>query len=253
LRQEEDFPGNSVPDGLGAVPWLSGFEESDYTKLWDSKRIEDQAQKRIILGMIRPGGSCLELGGGFGRITKVLEPYFSRVVMVDLTKRNLRMARARLGKSQIVRSDVTSIPSRDSVFDTIVMVRVVHLLPDPLATMEEILRVAKDGAILVMSVPNLMTNRFVRDLDAKILPGIRHALPNYGPAVWPYGEEPYFAPHELFVPKQFRVTSVRGTGLFDNFVGKALNSLPWLHLVDVATSPLWFMKLDVFFRFEVKK
>jgi ubiquinone/menaquinone biosynthesis C-methylase UbiE len=236
-----------------ALPWLSGFEESDYTKLWEGKRIEDEAQKRIIRGMLRPGESCLELGGGFGRITQILEPCFRRVVMIDLTKRNLRMARTRLKKADVVRSDVSTIPARDSSFDSVVMVRVVHLLRDPVATMKEIERVSKDGAILIMSIPNLMTNKLVREVDAKLLPGIRHVVPSYGPVVWPFGEKPYLSPHELFVPRAFRVAAKRGTGLFDNFVGKALNGLPWLHLLDVATSPLWFLKLDVFFRFEIKK
>jgi SAM-dependent methyltransferase len=237
----------------GTLPWLSGFEESDYTKLWESKKIEDEAQKRIIRGMIRPGKSCLELGGGFGRITRILEPFFERVTMVDLTKRNLQMAKARLTKADIIRSDVSTIPARNSCFDSVVMIRVVHLLPDPLSTMREIRRVSKDGATLIMSIPNLVTNRFVRELDAKLLPGVRHIVPSYGPAVWPFGQEPYLSPHELFVPKGFKVDARRGTGLFDNFVGKALNGLTWLHLIDVATSPLWFFKLDVFFRFEITK
>jgi len=235
------------------LPWLRGFQDSDYSKLWEGKRIEDEAQQRIIKGMIRPGGSCLELGGGFGRITRILEPYFGRVMMIDLTKRNLRMAKVRLSKAQMLRSDVSMIPARDSCFDSVVMVRVVHLLRDPAATMKEIRRVSKDGAILIMSIPNLLTNRLVRELDAKVLPGIRHVVPSYGPVVWPYGAEPHLSLHELFVPTGFRVTARRGTGLFDNFVGKALNGLPWLHLLDVATSPLWLFKLDIFFRFEITK
>lgn len=252
-ERDRSWPGTGATVEAGGVPWLSGFEESDYTRLWESKRIEDEAQKRIVRGMIRPGGTCLELGGGFGRITRILEPCFNEVVMLDLTKRNLRMAKARLTRTGLLRSDVSTIPARDSCFDSIVMIRVVHLLPDPAATMREILRVSKDGAILVMSIPNLMTNRLVRELDAKLFPGLRHVLPSYGPAIWPVGEKPYFSPHRLFVPDQFRVTSMRGTGLFDNFVGKVLNGFPWLNLVDCATSPLWFLKLDVFFRFEVRK
>jgi ubiquinone/menaquinone biosynthesis C-methylase UbiE len=257
LKSEREEASSSArtetSEAPSAVPWLSGFEEADYTKLWEGKRIEDAAQKRVILQMIRPGGSCLELGGGYGRITQVLEPYFREVMMVDLTKRNLRMASARLMKAGIVRSDVSMIPAKDSSFDSIVMIRVVHLLQDPEKTMKEILRVSKDGAILVMSIPNLMTNHLVRTLDAKLFPGIRHILPTYGPAIWPMGEKPYFSPQRLFVPEQFRVTARRGTGMFDNFVGKALNGIPCLYLLDVATSPLWFFKLDVFFRFEVRK
>ena len=203
--------------------------------------------------MIRPGEACLELGGGFGRMTRVLEQHFGHVMMVDLARRNLRMARKRLMKADVVSSDVSVIPARESSFDSVVMVRVVHLLPDPMATMKEIRRVSKNGAVLIMSIPNLLTNKLVRELDSKLVPGVRHVFPSYGPVVWPFGERPCLSPHELFVPQGFRVTMRRGTGLFDNFVGKAFNGLPWLHLLDVATSPFWFLKLDVFFRFEIAK
>ncbi|MDG6987907.1 MAG: class I SAM-dependent methyltransferase [Nitrososphaerota archaeon] len=235
------------------TPWLDGFEETDYSKFWETKRIEDEAQKRVVRGMIRPGGACLDLGGGFGRMTKVLEPYFREVVMMDLTRRNLRTAKDTLAKAGLVRSDVSTIPARDSSFDSVVMIRVVHLLPRPLETMKEVQRVSKDGAVLIISVPNLVTNYMIREFDAKVLPGIRHVMPTFGPAVWPIGDKPRLSPHELFVPSRFRMTERRGTGMFDNFMGKALNRFPWLHLIDVATSPFWYFKLDVFFRFEVRK
>jgi SAM-dependent methyltransferase len=235
------------------MTWLSGFEKNDYSKLWALKSIEDEAQRRIIRGWLRPGDSCLELGGGYGRITRVLEGYFRNVVMMDLTRRNLRMARGNLKKAAIMCSDVSTIPMRESAFDTVVMVRVVHLLPDPTKTMREILRVMKDRGTLIMSIPNLLANHMSRQLELKLFPPIRHAFPTYGPVVWPLGEIPYLRPNELFVPKEFQVTGRRGTGLFDNSVGKALNRFPWLSLVDVATSPFWFFKLDVFFRFEVSK
>jgi ubiquinone/menaquinone biosynthesis C-methylase UbiE len=233
---------------------LSGFEENDYSQLWSHKRIEDEAQKRIIRSWIRQGKACLELGGGFGRITRILEPYFHDVLMIDMTKRNLEMARLNLKRASIVRGDVSTIPARDSTFDTVVMVRVAHLLPNPTRTMEEIARVSKNGGTLIMTVPNLMTNYMVRQFELKFSPKLQHAIPAFGPpAVWPLGESPRFSPDKTFVPSEFRRTERRGTGLFDNFVGKTLNGFPWLHLVDVATSPLWFFKLDIFLRYKIVK
>lgn len=236
-----------------AVPWLSGFEKNDYSRLWASKRIEDEAQKRIIRGWLRPADSCLELGGGFGRITRILEPYFRTVAMVDLTVRNLQMAKGNLAKAGILWSDVSTLPIRESTFDTVVMIRVVHLLPDPVKTMKEILRVIKDGGTLIMSIPNLIVNYLIREFEMKVFPSMKHVVPTFGPVVWPFGERPYLRPQEFFVPKEFKMRGRRGTGLFDNYVGKSLNGVPSLSLLDVATSPLWFFKLDVFFKFEVSK
>lgn len=246
------MPKRPGPD-TGALPWLDGFEQNDYSRLWDSKRIEAEAQTRILTGWVKPGESYLDLGGGFGRVARTIEPFFHRAALIDLTKRNLGMAKKNLKHTEIIRGDVSNIPARDSSFDFITMIRVVHLLPDPSRTMREILRVSKDEGILVMSVPNLAVNCAIRDLDPGVLSGIRHILPTYGPVVWPYGQRCIFSPHKLFVPKEFKLTGRRGTGLFDNFVGKSLNRFPQLHLLDVATSPFWFIKLDVFLRFEIRK
>ena len=262
LQSAEDVASREVPlreyrkdrlsDALEAR-WLRGFEENDYSKLWAKKRIEDQAQKRIIRGWIRPGESCLELGGGYGRITRVLEPHFRNVVMLDLARRNVRMAKGNLAKASVMRSDISTLPLRDSTFDTVVMIRVVHLLPDPARTMKEILRVIKDGGTLLMSVPNLVTNHLLRRFGTKLFPSLRHVVPAFGPAMWPLGERPFLRPQELFVPGNFRLKAMKGTGLFDNYIGAALNKFPSLSLIDSATSPLWFLKLDVFLRFEAAK
>jgi hypothetical protein len=55
------------------------------------------------------------------------------------------------------------------------------------------------------------------------------------------------------MPRAFREEGRRGTGLFDNYLGKRLKGSGRLYLVDVATSPLWFLKLDIFLKFKVVK
>lgn len=233
---------------------LSDFEEHDYSLLWEDKQLEDLAQKRIISDWLGRGENCLELGGGYGRLTGLLESRFSEVMMLEFARRNISMARKKLSKAHIVRADVAHIPARSDEFDCAIMVRVVHLLPDPAKVMKEVHRVVKNGGTVIISVPNLQMNRLSWDLKELLLPErIRSRFQTYGKAEWPYDEKPHFLPHRYFVPDSFKPCGRRGTGMFDNYIGKMLARFRSLHLIDVATSPAWFFKFDVFMRFEVRK
>ena len=233
------------PEGAPARPWLSDFERHDYRLIWRGKGLEDAAEKHIILSWLPPGGRCLELGAGFGRITQILKPRFNEVVSLDLSGRNLGIAKQRVAGVEWGRSDVASIPFRDSAFDCIVMVRVVHLLPDPVAVMKEACRVAREGGSVIISVPNLAMN--------SLLWRISRDPRMFGPAEWPFGERPYLDVSRGIIPEGFRLLKKRGTGLFDNPVGRLCQGMKRLYLLDVATSFLWIFKLDVFLKNEVRK
>lgn len=248
---------NDAEHGLfseGSPPWLADFDTHDYRLIWRGKRLEDVAQKHIVRDWLPHPGRCLELGGGFGRITKVLESKADEILMLEYSKRNLGIAKTRLSRSSLIRTDVSRIPVKDSMFDSVVMVRVIHLLPNPRAVMLEILRVAKAGATVVVSVPNLAVNNLLWAAKAKLFPAsIRNRTPTFGPAAWPFDERPYFITPKDFAPKNFEILQRRGTGIFDNAAGRLFDRSEHLYLVDVATSPLWFLKPDIFLKFRVAK
>ena len=230
------------------------FERYDYTSFWRERGIEDAAQKEIIGGWVAPGGLSLELGGGFGRITKFLAPNFAGVVLLDLSGRNLGMARRYHPEALLAQADVTDTPFRDSTFDLVVMVRVAHLLPDPSATMRELLRIAKDGAIVIISIPNqVMIKIFLRLGELARLGRRRGSKQAFIPSIWPFGDRPYlFSPMAMF-PPSFKLTARRGTGIFESPIGRRLNRHRRLYLLDVATSLFWMFKFEVFLRFRVEK
>lgn len=233
---------------------LSDFEEHDYSALWRGKRLEDLAQKHVIRSWLPQGESCLEVGGGYGRVTSLLESRFSHVAMLEFAKRNISMAKQRLRRARIMRADAAHIPIRSDSFDCAVMVRVVHLLPEPDVVIREIYRVVRNGGTVIISVPNLQMNRLSWSLKERLMPkGLRNRAQTYGSAEWPYGERPYLLPNRYFVPASFEARGKKGTGLFDNYVGKMLGRFRPLYLVDVATSPFWLFKFDIFMRFVVHK
>ena len=230
------------------------FEKNDYAAFWDERRIEDAAQKYLLRRWVDTGGAVVELGGGFGRIAKVLESRFGTSVLVDLSNRNIGVARGYLARTNIAKSDVASTPFRDSTFDCVVMMRVIHLLTNPLAVFREIERIAKDGATVVVSIPNqALISAFMGFAKLSRLGRNRRGEDAFIPSPWPYKNGSYLlAPMDMF-PPSFKLTGRKGTGIFENPIGRRLSRFKLLYLIEAATFPLWMFKFEILLRFEVRK
>ncbi|MDG7009697.1 MAG: class I SAM-dependent methyltransferase [Nitrososphaerota archaeon] len=229
------------------------FERRDYTQFWREREIEDAAQKHIIGGWVATGASSIDLGGGFGRIAKILVRSFVSVVLLDLSKRSLGMAKRNLVGVTPTRGDVSKTPFRDSTFDCVVMIRVLHLLPDPSATMQEVYRIAKDGATVIVSIPNQVMIKAFMDLSGLARIGRRKAGPAFIPSIWPYGDKPCLLSPMAIFPSSFKLVGRRGTGIFENPFGRRLRGHRRLYLLDVATSLFWMFKFEIFLNFRIKK
>jgi SAM-dependent methyltransferase len=220
---------------------IPDYESYDYSREWRNKQIEDLAEKKILSHWITPGKNCLELGGGFGRLTSFLEPFFSQIVMVAFSRANIGRASQKLKKTEIIRSELHRLPFDDEKFDYILLIRVIHHLADPLIVLGEIQRVAKDGATVVISAQNPNLGRF------------RHLKTNTLVARGDYDHQIYLAPLNYYSSKNLKETTRLGTGMFENFIGLKLHRLTFLHSVDVMFAPLWYLKPNIFIRFLVSK
>ncbi len=200
-------------------------------------------EKTIITKWIEPSETCLELGGGFGRITSSLQPYFSEVVMLDFSSRNLGEAARHLDKKKtnLLRCELHQIPFRDDAFDTVVMVRVAHHLQDPQVVMKEISRIAKNRAVVIISVPNTRIRKF-RNLRQSTLV-----------AAGKQGHKIYAAPLMSYGHSSFEGPQIKSSGLFETSLSKKLAGLKFLYLLDILTSPIWMFKPTLFLRYQVRK
>jgi ubiquinone/menaquinone biosynthesis C-methylase UbiE len=217
------------------------YERYDYAKEWRNKQIEDLAEKKILFRWIKPGGTCLELGGGFGRLTTFFESYFSKMVMVDYSVANLQRAARKLKRTEIVRSELHNLPFDANQFDFVFLIRVIHHLADPLVVLDEIQRVAKKGASVVISAQNPHLGKY------------GHLKTNTLVARGDYDHQIYLAPLNYYSTKNLREQTRKGTGMFENFMGLKLRRLTFLHSVDVISAPFWYLKPNIFMRFEVIK
>lgn len=134
---ESPVKGRQIPD----------YETYDFASVWRGRGLADSAEKALVEMWARPGGeSCLDLGGGFGRITSVLEPLYRDVFIVDYSRRNLNGAASRLRRTAtLVRCELEVLPFEDDAFDFISLIRVMHHIPTPSQLLAEVARVGRDG------------------------------------------------------------------------------------------------------------
>jgi SAM-dependent methyltransferase len=216
--------GDAIPD----------YETFDYSTVWRGRGIEDRAEKEIV-SRWATGETGIELGGGFGRITQVLEKRLGRTFMLDYSLSNLRRASSRLKKTTLIRDSFDRLPFDDSVFDFVALIRVIHHVPDPDSLLAEVVRVSRNGGTFVLGIGN---HPIRKRRTTWVTPG-RHRI--YPTPLGRYGH-----------PGLERV-EILGVGAFDNRIGRMVERLFPLATVDVKTSRLWPPKPMLFVRYRVRK
>jgi len=217
---------------------IPDYERYDYSTVWRRRGIEDRAEKALV-SRWATGDTGIELGGGFGRITQVLEKRIGKMFMLDYSLSNLRRASSRLQRTTLVRTALEKLPFDDSVFDFVAIIRVIQHIPDPDQLLAEVVRVSRNGGTFVLGIANeTFTNR------AKDTHLVR---------VTPEGHRIYSTPLNRFGYAGLERVEVLGVGAFDNRVGRILERLTPLATLDIETSRLWPAKPMLFTRYRVRK
>ncbi len=215
--------GDAIPD----------YETFDYSTVWKGRGIEDRAEKEIV-SRWATGETGIELGGGFGRITQVIERRIGQTFMLDYSLSNLRRASSRLKRTTLVRDSFDRLPFDDDVFDFVALIRVIHHVPDPDALLSEVVRVSRNGGTFVLGIAHHIRPR--RSLI--VTPGRHRIYPT------PLGRYGHVALERV---------EIRGVGAFDNRIGRRLERLTPLATLDVKTSSLWPAKPMLFAKYRVRK
>ena len=217
-------PGDVIPD----------YETFDYSTVWKGRGIEDRAEKEIV-SRWAIGETGIELGGGFGRITQVLERRLSQTFMLDYSLSNLRRASSRLRKTTLIRDSLGILPFDDNVFDFVAIIRVIHHVPDPDSLLGEVVRVSRNGGTFVLGIAN---HPIRKRRTLEVTPG-RHRI--------------YPTPLRRYGHAGLERVEILGVGAFDNRIGRRAERLFPLATLDVKTSRLWPPKPMLFVRYRVSK
>jgi phosphatidylethanolamine/phosphatidyl-N-methylethanolamine N-methyltransferase len=114
-----------------------------------------QGRRAAAAAASRPGGSVLDVGVGTGLELPMFDRR-TRLVGVDLSEPMLRRAASRVGRDGLgnveglVVMDAMRLAFPDASFDAVVAPYVLTAVPDPGATLDELLRVVKPGGEIVL-------------------------------------------------------------------------------------------------------
>ncbi|MFW5709269.1 MAG: class I SAM-dependent methyltransferase [Chloroflexota bacterium] len=140
---------------MSETPKIIDYEGSDYrTDFWEGRgRAYEDLVERAALQRLLPaqGRRLLEVGAGFGRLTREYDQY-EQVVLLDYSFSQLQYARQQLGDSRYlyVAADAYRLPFRPGVFDGATMIRVIHHISDVPRMLDGLQRVLASDAHFIL-------------------------------------------------------------------------------------------------------
>lgn len=146
------------------------FTEETFDIAFRSKKTENYSfevkklnrrDKQIVKNLTSfkiEGKRCLDIGPGTGRWLKFLkEKNASYLAAVDISSEALKKVELFCDFSEKVDVENESLSFKDNSFDVIISFMVLEHIRDPQNYISEIMRVAKEDAIILISIPNIVS------------------------------------------------------------------------------------------------
>jgi len=109
--------------------------------------------------LIEQDDRVLECACGTGMISKGIAPRCKELIATDFSTGMLSQAKkncAAFGNVKIKRADIMNLRCKDGSFDKVVAGNVIHLLDEPYAALDELLRACKEGGKVI--IPTYVNN-----------------------------------------------------------------------------------------------
>lgn len=137
-----------------------GYDDEDYSYVdyWFGRNYEHQSEIIALEKLLPPHIiSVADIGGGFGRLSQFLALRSKTVYLIEPSSKNRASAKTFLKSIHNVKilagaADKTGLP--DQSVEVVVIVRVLHHLPDITPALNEIFRILKPNGLLVMEFAN---------------------------------------------------------------------------------------------------
>jgi len=135
-----------------------------YLKYWDDRQYENEAEKMAIDRLLKGKHFNLaaDVGGGYGRLSPELLKFADNVVLAEPSQQQLDLAQDYLKDyPQISRKlmQADDLEFSDRSVDLLIMIRVIHHLPNPTKEFQEVQRVLSPDGHAIIEVANFMHAR----------------------------------------------------------------------------------------------
>ena len=128
-----------------------------YPSFWKEREYEHEAEVVAIqrlLGVHR-FACAVDIGGGFGRLTKLLNKYASKVILIEPSEVQRKLARSfTTGRTLVQGGNAEETALQSKSCDLACMVRVMHHLPHPEGSLAETWRILKPDGLLILEFAN---------------------------------------------------------------------------------------------------
>ncbi|MEI7682841.1 MAG: class I SAM-dependent methyltransferase [Candidatus Saccharibacteria bacterium] len=149
----------------------------NYLNYWEGRDYENDAEviaiKRFLKG--KHFKQAVDIGGGYGRLSVLLSEYADKVTLAEPSQQQLDIAKIFLKNypqidRQLMQADKLQFP--DASVDLIMMIRVMHHLPDPSAEFAEVSRALTHDGYYLLEIANYShaQNRFKHALKGQKMP-----------------------------------------------------------------------------------
>ena len=140
------------------IPWWTEIYREDLPKGFFS--FEMRQRLKFVAGILNEqihrmdNPSVLECGCGPGDILELIEYKKCNLTGIDLNKRYIELASERVPEAKLIEGNVEQLPFPDESFDIVFAVGVLMYLKNDREAVKEMVRVAKKGGYVLISVPN---------------------------------------------------------------------------------------------------
>ncbi len=143
----------------------------NYQDYWTGRDYEHAAEEMAIKRLLKGQHfkHAVDVGGGYGRLSKFLTAFADKVTLAEPSQQQLDIGKIYLKDTpQVERKllQAADLKMPASSVDLVLVVRVLHHLPDPATELNEIARVLKPGGTFILEFAN----------DAHFLNRIRYGV-----------------------------------------------------------------------------